>query len=311
MTRTLNAPRGRGDPGARRRRSSRRRGAGDRVRHQRRSAEDAERRLRRRSRRRRRQFEGPDLRLHAHRPSVRDARRQPHVLARRLAAVPVRSRRASSCASSGQDVYGFNAAIGLRVDPQDNVWTIDVGAEPGREVRPRRPRRARARPQAGNDRRAAGAAAGAARGGGAGGGAPARRRRGSGAVRRAAAPRRRRRRSAAAAAAAAPGSGTPGSSFNRPTDVAWDKAGNIYVADGIGNNNRVAKFDKDGRFIKHWGSTGTGPGPVQRREGDRRSTRRATSTSPTPATSASRCSTREGTFKSRVRQRRHAARRCA
>src|SRR5687767_13244674 len=28
----------------------------------------------------------------------------------------------------GQDVYGFNAAIGLRVDPQDNVWTIDVAA---------------------------------------------------------------------------------------------------------------------------------------------------------------------------------------
>src|SRR6185436_476112 len=29
----------------------------------------------------------------------------------------------------GQDVYGFNAAIGLRVDPQDNVWTIDAGAD--------------------------------------------------------------------------------------------------------------------------------------------------------------------------------------
>src|ERR1700704_2634838 len=28
----------------------------------------------------------------------------------------------------GQDVYGFNAAIGLRVDPQDNVWTIDEAA---------------------------------------------------------------------------------------------------------------------------------------------------------------------------------------
>ena len=28
----------------------------------------------------------------------------------------------------GQDVYGFNAAYGLRVDPQDNVWTIDIGA---------------------------------------------------------------------------------------------------------------------------------------------------------------------------------------
>ena len=45
----------------------------------------------------------------------------------------------------------------------------------------------------------------------------------------------------------APGSGLPGSTFNRPTDVAWDRAGNIYIADGIGNTNRVAKFDKDGR----------------------------------------------------------------
>ena len=28
----------------------------------------------------------------------------------------------------GQDAYGFNAAIGLRIDPQDNVWTIDAAA---------------------------------------------------------------------------------------------------------------------------------------------------------------------------------------
>jgi DNA-binding beta-propeller fold protein YncE len=48
--------------------------------------------------------------------------------------------------------------------------------------------------------------------------------------------------------------------FNRPTDVAWDRAGNIYVADGIGTNNRIAKFDRNGRFIAQWGATGSEPG---------------------------------------------------
>jgi DNA-binding beta-propeller fold protein YncE len=38
--------------------------------------------------------------------------------------------------------------------------------------------------------------------------------------------------------------------------VAWDAAGNIFVADGY-NNARVAKFDKTGRFAKSWGATGT------------------------------------------------------
>ena len=43
--------------------------------------------------------------------------------------------------------------------------------------------------------------------------------------------------------------------------VAWDKAGNIYITDGMaGNVNRVAKFNKDGNFVKQWGSTGDGPG---------------------------------------------------
>jgi DNA-binding beta-propeller fold protein YncE len=47
--------------------------------------------------------------------------------------------------------------------------------------------------------------------------------------------------------------------FNRPTDVAWDATGNIFVADGYGNS-RVVKFDNDGNFIKAWGQRGTAPG---------------------------------------------------
>src|SRR5262249_34362862 len=60
-----------------------------------------------------------------------------------------------------------------------------------------------------------------------------------------------------------PGTGIPGDSFVRTADVAWDRAGNIYVADGVtmnGGNARVAKFDKDGHFIKSWGFRGSEPG---------------------------------------------------
>jgi hypothetical protein len=59
----------------------------------------------------------------------------------------------------------------------------------------------------------------------------------------------------------APNSNKP-YSFNRQTDVAWDKDGNIFVSDGYGDN-RVVKFDKNGRFIKSAGTAGNGHGQLR------------------------------------------------
>ncbi len=50
--------------------------------------------------------------------------------------------------------------------------------------------------------------------------------------------------------------------FRQPTDVTWDTQGNIFISDGY-INSRVAKFDKNGDWVKQWGTPGSGPGRVQ------------------------------------------------
>jgi DNA-binding beta-propeller fold protein YncE len=62
--------------------------------------------------------------------------------------------------------------------------------------------------------------------------------------------------------------GTPGvpgndaTHFNAPSDVVVAPNGDIFVADGHGEdtNNRVVRFSKDGKFVKAWGRTGYAPG---------------------------------------------------
>jgi hypothetical protein len=43
--------------------------------------------------------------------------------------------------------------------------------------------------------------------------------------------------------------------FRQPTDVAWDPQGNIFISDGY-INSRVAKYDKNGDWVKSWGDPG-------------------------------------------------------
>ena len=138
----------------------------------------------------------------------------------------------------GQGVYGLNAAQSLRIDPQDNIWVVDAGSSQVLKFDPD----GRTIPLVlGRKPEAIGVRPAAPRGGGPGAApAPA-----GGGGRGAAGP---------------PGAGIPGANFVQPSDVAWDRAGNIYVADGLGANARIAKFAGDGRFIKSWGQTGSEPG---------------------------------------------------
>ena len=126
----------------------------------------------------------------------------------------------------GVGMYGFLFAHVVRVDAQDNIWVVDEGSSMVIKFSPDG-RLAMAMGRKPESIRVPAAEGGEGGGGGRGGGLP--------------------------------GAGVGGDNFNRPTDVAWDAVGDIFVSDGYGNS-RVAKFDKNGKFLKSWGSKGTGPG---------------------------------------------------
>lgn len=64
-----------------------------------------------------------------------------------------------------------------------------------------------------------------------------------------------------------PGSNTSRTLLNGPADIAVDpgpdpvtgEPGSVYIADGYGNY-RVVVFDRDGNYLRQFGSMGTGPG---------------------------------------------------
>ena len=49
--------------------------------------------------------------------------------------------------------------------------------------------------------------------------------------------------------------------FRQVTDVTFDAAGNTYISDGY-INSRIAKADKDGKWLKSWGEPGNKPGQL-------------------------------------------------
>lgn len=120
----------------------------------------------------------------------------------------------------GKENYGFLAAQAVRVDAHDNVWVVDSYSDMVMKMGPD----GRILMLLGRKPESVDVPAGPDRGQG-----------------------------------NPPGAGQPSDLFQGPTDVAFDAAGHIFVADGL-HNARIAKFTADGVFMKSWGSRGAGEG---------------------------------------------------
>ena len=127
----------------------------------------------------------------------------------------------------GQNAYGFSFAHAVRVDKEDNVWVVDEGANMVMKFNP-----------AGLITLVLG-----------------RKDEAIDYLERFLEEGDHTERGATAKVGAGAGRG---GTFGRPTDVAFDLQGNIFVSDGY-DNSRVAKFSKDGDFMKTVGSRGTAP----------------------------------------------------
>lgn len=121
----------------------------------------------------------------------------------------------------GEGLYGLVFAHAVRVDPQDNIWVVDEGSNMVIKFNPE-----------GRVVMTMG---------------------------------RRPEPPDAQMSPAPPPTSAPAQPgqyiFDRPTDVAWDRDGNIFVSDGYGNS-RVVKYSKDGRYITSVGTRGSGPGQL-------------------------------------------------
>jgi hypothetical protein len=196
----------------------------------------------------------------------------------------------------GQGLYGMNAAQQVRIDPQDNIWIVDAGSSQVMKFDPdgravtmvygRKPENIGVAPRGGPGAGGAGAGGAGGRAGAPPADAPAGRGGRGGGVPPAAgspvvggvqggavnAPPGGALGGGAGAAAGrggrgAPGAGAQGAGLNRPADIAFDKQGNVYIADGLGTNSRISKQDKDGHFVKSWGQTGTEQGQFNKPHG--------------------------------------------